>query len=213
MRVNNIVQYWDKKELPGEIERLTDTWKTMNPSMSHDIFNKDSAAAYILEYYGKFALDLFMSVKLPAMQSDMFRVAYCLNDGGFYADAASVCESSIEPLLGSVDELLLMRRVKGTICNGFIAVERNNPILFDVWTSIMRNVLVKDINKVWLATGPGAYKNALAAANDSSYTIVEELEMKENYFKLIGNLAHKKKENHWTTTQNTQSIYHTVEAL
>ena len=99
MITKTIVQYWDKKEKPQEIKDLMNTWQSKNLDFLYHCFNRDEAEEFIRKYYGNDIGDLFTNAKFPAMQSDIFRVAYCLNKGGVYVDAATKCELSLASLI------------------------------------------------------------------------------------------------------------------
>lgn len=200
-----IIQYWDTESVPDEIQALLDSWKNSNPEFTYKLYNKEDAISYIQENYGAFSLDLFNGAKLPAMQSDIFRVAYCLKEGGVYVDAATKCNGAIFPLIKDESNLVLMKKWHGGVWNGFIATPPGSTVLFDIWTKIQRNVFTKEVNKVWRASGPGVYAEVLSGDGSVAPTMIEQKEMSQ-YFNPINDLVHKK-EMHWSNVQKRESIY------
>ncbi|WOD06201.1 WcbI family polysaccharide biosynthesis putative acetyltransferase [Marinomonas sp. GJ51-6] len=183
-----IVQYWDG-ELPDEIKALTKTWKDKNPECDYRIFNHEQAFDFINRNYGEKEANLFLKAKLPAMQSDIFRVAYCLAKGGMYIDAATECKKTLIDLFEN-NTLTLMRKWHGGIWNGFILASPSHPVLSLIWSDIMNNLELESGNNVWNLTGPGLFNSRCENAAD---TLVLEQENATNYFSLVNDLKHKKK--------------------
>ena len=200
-----IIQYWDSTDLPDDIASLTETWKQHNADMNYLMFDKSTASDYLSDTFGGFVVDLFLSARIPAMQSDIFRVGYCLAEGAFYADAASRCIAPVSTLVPDQGRVLLMKRTNGPVCNGFIACSRNSEALFSIWQNILRNMFRKDIDKIWLASGPGAYQEIIKDRADL-FVIREEAELRNSHFMLVGGLSHKG-ESHWRKRQANESIY------
>ena len=47
-----IVQYWNKKIVPVEIEEIAMSWKNLNPGFEYKQFNFSSAGQFIYDHYG-----------------------------------------------------------------------------------------------------------------------------------------------------------------
>lgn len=203
-----IVQYWDG-ELPYEIKHLTDSWKKNNPEYKYKIFNHKQALQFIKENYGEKEAALFLKAKLPAMQSDIFRVAYCLNKGGLYIDAATNCNKSLSSLFNASHTLQVMRKWHGGVWNGFILSPSNNSVLAEIWSTIIYNLEHEVGDNIWSVTGPGLFNQF--CENAKNVSIMPQNEIGE-YFSLVNNLEHKKG-NHWSTVQKETSIYVTQENL
>ena len=56
--------------------------------------------------------DAFLDIRLPAMQADVFRIAFVLACGGLWVDAATTCLSPVKAWLDLQTPLLLLRKPK-----------------------------------------------------------------------------------------------------
>jgi hypothetical protein len=204
MTPNTIVQFWNTPELPEDISSLVETWKVHNPTMKYKRFSYEDAESFISQHYGNEIHGLFRSAALPAMQSDIFRVAYCLKMGGFYIDCGTKCNASIAPLL-SEEHLFLVRKWHGGIWNGAIGCRAGHPALESIWLRIVQNLKARNSNDVWRLTGPLSF-NQMVDSNEfvGSLHIVEQPSTKP-FFDIVNELEHKKK--HWSKEQEKQSVF------
>ena len=206
-----IVQYWNDRSLPSDIADLSKTWAENNTDInfSHIVFDRDMAADFIRSKYGFDIAKLFLNARLPAMQSDIFRVAYCLEEGGVYVDIGSKCNRNVSDLLSTSNNLILMRKWHGKICNGLIISESGNSMLAHIWQLIVQNISAKKVAKVWSLTGP---ENYIIASKKSEfqdiYNTVDQLSIK-NVFELVGNKKRKGLE-HWSNYDKQEDLYHQI---
>ncbi|WP_143735700.1 WcbI family polysaccharide biosynthesis putative acetyltransferase [Microbulbifer mangrovi] len=208
---NVIVQYWDQGEPPKDVKDLIQSWKQQSTEFEHLLFNRETAREFILTAYGSEIASLFDSANLPAMRSDIFRVAYILERGGVYIDAATRCYSDLQPLLSDNISTVLIEKWHGGIWNGFIASEASSPYLANVWDKIVKNLKQQLISDVWLATGPGVFNEVFKAGGyGQSVSVVKQADAKQ-YFALVNDLQHKKKA-HWSKVQNSLDIYGGISA-
>lgn len=204
MKPNTIVQFWNTPDLPEDISELVATWKVQNPSMEHKLFSYDSALQFIAEHYGSEIKNLFESAALPAMQSDIFRVAYCLKMGGFYIDCGTRCNAPIQPLL-SDDLLFLVRKWHGGIWNGAIGCNAGHPALEWIWDRIIQNLKARNSNDVWKLTGPLSFNQMVESKEFEDIVNVVEQPATKPFFDIVNELEHKKK--HWSKVQEKQSVF------
>lgn len=204
MKPNTIVQFWNTPDLPQDISKLVATWKEQNPSMEHKLFSYDTALQFIAEHYGPEIQNLFESAALPAMQSDIFRVAYCLKMGGFYIDCGTKCNAPIAPLL-SADSLFLVRKWHGGIWNGAIGCNAGHPALEWIWERIIQNLKARNSNDVWKLTGPLSFNQMVDSKEFEDIVNVVEQPATKPYFDIVNELEHKKK--HWSKEQEKQSVF------
>ncbi len=204
MKPNTIVQFWNTPNLPEDISKLVATWKAQNPSMEHKLFSYDSALQFIAEHYGSEIKNLFESAALPAMQSDIFRVAYCLKMGGFYIDCGTRCNAPIQPLL-SDDLLFLVRKWHGGIWNGAIGCNAEHPALEWIWNRIIQNLKARSSNDVWKLTGPLSFNQMVESKEFDGIVNVVEQPSTKPFFDIVNELEHKKK--HWSKVQEKQSVF------
>ena len=154
--------------------------------------------------YGKKIQDLFLSAALPAMQSDIFRVAYCLAKGGFYIDAGTRCKAALDPHLPANGELLLMRKWHGGVWNGMIGAEADQADLKLIWDKIIHNLQARETQDVWQVTGPKSFNQVVNHSKDGSkIRVVEQKDIA--FFDIVSDLKYKA--NHWSEVQKTQSIF------
>ncbi|PKH00964.1 glycosyltransferase family 32 protein [Paraglaciecola sp. MB-3u-78] len=201
-----LIQYWDNLPVPPDIASLHATWPAINPEIDCEIFNFDKALQFILSEYGSEIADLFTLAAIPAMQSDIFRLAYIFAKGGIYVDMATRCKTPIEPLLHHSDKVVFMRKWHGGIWNGMIIAEKQNPIVKTIWETVLDNIKHRKYDDVWKATGPLSFNQTIdLAGDDTNYVIYPQNEMTQ-YFELVNDLEHKKNA-HWSEVQKNKNIY------
>lgn len=199
-----VIQFWNQQTLPPDIAQLRDTWKQHNPHAELLLFNAQTAAEFIQQEYGAHEAGLFNGAALPAMQSDIFRVAYCLARGGFYIDAGTECSAAVTDLLPDNDELVLMRKWHGGIWNGMISCKAGSPALNAIWQRILDNLEQRPSNDVWKLTGPASFNQIVDGGEyDDVIRVIEQKQVKA--FRVVNELEHKKQ--HWSKVQKTQSVF------
>jgi hypothetical protein len=88
---NVLLQYWHDADPPPLLCERMNKWEACNPDFQHLVFNRDSAATALTALYGESFGQAFLAIRLPAMQADIFRVAYLYACGGIWIDAATHC--------------------------------------------------------------------------------------------------------------------------
>ncbi|MEP7704344.1 glycosyltransferase [Paraglaciecola sp. 25GB23A] len=201
-----IVQFWNNKKLPDDIAQLQSTWLHHNPSFAVEVYDSEQANSLILKEFGQDVLDLYRVAALPAMQSDIFRLAYCLAKGGIYVDMATRCKNKIDELLAEPDSLTVMRKWHGGIWNGFIACAAGNPVLTQIWKNVLDNLKSRRFDDVWKATGPYNFNQVIDSETYKNHVCVIPQTKINPYFDLVNDLEHKKQA-HWSEMQKQTSIY------
>lgn len=190
-----IIQYWNDKVIPKDIESLINSWKDNNPKYIHKLFDRDTAAEFLELNYNKQIKNLFLSFTIPAMQSDFFRLAYIFKFGGVYVDAASKCISSLDTIISSSHtKTILMRKWHGKVCNGFIASTKNDLFIKHIWERVNENLCdrsIVDTKDVWTITGPKVYIDALNGELKKFVTLIDQAEF-SGVFSWVNDLQHKK---------------------
>lgn len=207
----SIMQYWEGSAGP-DIACLMNKWRDLNQDYSYHRFNRETAAIYLYENYGENSpvLNSFLASGIPAMASDIFRVAWIYDNGGIYVDAASNPLLPIREWKIFLDsEIALMRKWHGKIWNGFIHAPRKSPIIKEILNKICDNVKKRKSNDVWVTTGPGNFL-FLGKSDLSDLRIIDQ-KILSTYFKLVNNLPHKKSDNHWSHLQKNQTIYRIID--
>jgi hypothetical protein len=202
-----IVQYWDQKKIPADEKSLMTSWINLNHGFEYALFDQGSARSFIFEHYGQDGLNVFDVASVPAMRSDVFRVAYILRFGGVYIDAATCSISNISGLFNGEESLHLMRKRHGGLWNGFIAAPPSHPMVQEIWNQILKNVQNRMSNNVFLVTGPGVFNDLVDSDNRNKERLsITEQSDATKFFKLVNELGHKKN-NHWSNVQKNKSIF------
>lgn len=207
-----IIQYWHKMPLPVDIAKLKETWSVHNPNIDIKLFDHQAASTFIELEYGQDVLDLYLAAALPAMQSDIFRLAYCLAKGGMYIDMATQCKGSVEQLMRYSGKLTVMRKWHGGIWNGLIICEAGNAVVQRIWDKVLDNIRHKRYEDVWKATGPYSFNTVIdtdyeddTVGKEKDVVIIVQQEINK-FFDLVNDLEHKKT-SHWSDVQKDRSIY------
>jgi mannosyltransferase OCH1-like enzyme len=84
-----IVQFWNNaKEIPLDVKECIDSWQSLEDSgFTHTLFDDQSAADFIRQYFGPRQVLAFEKCSHPAMRADYFRLCFMSQAGGMYVDA------------------------------------------------------------------------------------------------------------------------------
>jgi mannosyltransferase OCH1-like enzyme len=198
----NIIQYWDGVAA-DDVCRLMESWVQRNPDFKYVMYDRTMALTYLEKNHDDEVVQSFLSARFPAMASDIFRVAWCLKEGGIYVDAATRCLAPLSGWLPGEASVVLMRKWHGGVWNGFIGAEPSAPLLKEVLGRVVSNVLMRAGNNIWEVTGPGVWISSL---QEGTYVkIIPQAEL-ARCFELVNDLSHKG-DSHWSRLQLTQSIY------
>ncbi|MEA9603819.1 tetratricopeptide repeat protein [Polynucleobacter sp. JS-JIR-II-c23] len=151
----NIVQFWDKKEVPPRMKEVMTSWSHLNPEFDYELFDDQSAQEFIQKHHSSEVLKAFRLANHPAMHSDLFRMAYLYEYGGVYADADDLCIRPISEFIDDGSDLIFSQEPTGSIGNNFLAVKPKHVFIQYALNSIVNNILNK-AGGVWFASGPGA---------------------------------------------------------
>ena len=83
------MQYWGDGYPPHGLIKRMKTCETNNPSLKYKFIDSGRAAKRLNRLYGFDIANGFLAIRMKAMHSDVFRVAWVLQKGGFDIDAAS----------------------------------------------------------------------------------------------------------------------------
>ena len=87
-----LVQYWDNAHPPPSVQGLMNVVRDLHPDWDYQCFSRQLAADELGSIYGKDLKEAFLDIRFPAMQADVFRIAYLLRHGGLL-DAATLIAS------------------------------------------------------------------------------------------------------------------------
>ena len=122
---HSIVQYWHEADPPPLLQVRMDQRRSANPGFRHLVFNRVFAATALQALYGDSFWKAFLAIRLPAMQADVFRVAYLYASGGTWIDAATHCLAPLRQWLDLGAQLVMLRKpgmIPPLVCNWIIYV-------------------------------------------------------------------------------------------
>ena len=140
--------------------------RSNNPNLGYKLISSEGAAKRLNRWFGSDVANGFLSIRMEAMRSDVFRVAWVLRKGGYYVDAASEVLSSFDEWVVK-DKLNLLKTSmvnNKLVWNGFIyAPYPGHPFLQEVWSRQEYLLLSKKCNttNIWTETGPGLFLDVL----------------------------------------------------
>jgi len=207
--MNSIIQFWDRIDLPNEVQILINSWKE-ETNFSHSLYNRESGGELIRFHFGKEIEDTYNKCRIPAMQADYFRYCALYALGGCYLDADTQKMGSISSLIEGRETGLLMKR-QDRIANDFMFVlNRCSPLLEYCIETATSNIRNRVSNNVWEVTGPGimtaAYKGSISGILFAGFDIMPVQQIR----RVVGfrhNLEYKKSTRDWRISQTSNSIY------
>jgi Glycosyltransferase sugar-binding region containing DXD motif len=174
----NLMQFWDTPQAPPDVEELMASW----PCDPHFIYYRycwESARSFIEDRFDRRTLAVFEACAVPAMQSDVFRLCWLLEEGGIYIDADQGNRRRNESFTDRTARGHLFRNVPRhghnnassrdtaqatpdgdsdtvRICNGLMSFfERHDPLVGTLLEHVSANVERRIKGRVWGVTGPG----------------------------------------------------------
>jgi Glycosyltransferase sugar-binding region containing DXD motif len=160
-RVPPIVQYWDQKERPEEIDAMMSTVASHNLDAPHVIFDAGRAEEFIGTYFSAREVSAFRACAVPAMQADYFRYCAVFALGGTYVDADLRCVAPLRTLTAGIEKGELFRLPTWLMQNNiFSFLSPCHPLLglaIEVATANLEHRLEEGPLGVWVGTGPGIF--------------------------------------------------------
>ena len=207
-----LIQYWDHSTPPAQLLERMEHWRRCHPQWSYLRFDRSSAAAFIGRQYGLSLQEAFLDIRLPAMQADVFRIAFLQARAGVWVDAASICRRPLDFWLNRRQPLLLLRRSfqkPGKVSTAVIsASEPGHPLLKQAWQRISSALLARRGNRVYRDFGPGLLRDLLAedAELHQGLEILLEPDLIE-HFGISSSSSVLGNERHWSHRQQNESLY------
>ncbi|QVL53517.1 MAG: hypothetical protein KFB97_03810 [Cyanobium sp. M30B3] len=188
-----------------------DAWRTVNPHFSYSLFNRCSAASALEDLYGESLRDAFLSIRLPAMQADVFRVAYLYACSGVWIDAATHCLGPLHSWLDPESPLVLLRKptmVPPLVCNGFIyAATSRHPFLGEALKRITAVIEARYGDGFWKLVGAGMFRDVLSEANFSAGVTILDLDSVCAFIQFGSSSEAMGPNSHWSVRQKRASLY------
>lgn len=160
-----LMQYWGGIAPPEGLSKRMKSCKVNNPDLRYKLISPVGAAKRLNRWFGEDIANSFLSIRMEAMRSDVFRVAWLLRKGGYYVDAASQVLAPFNEWIDK-EKLNLLKKPKmintNMICNGFIyAPSPGHPFLQEIWSRQENILLSHKCLSTWHETGPGVFRDVL----------------------------------------------------
>ncbi len=164
-----IVQFWHAPEPPSDVAAAMASWPARNPGMEHAVFHKDSARTFIAGHYGANLLDAYDGARHPAMQSDLFRLAYLAVHGGVYVDADEHCMADMGEVFAALAQVQLVAWLSHETFpyayNGFLVARPGSVIIREALAEAVHLLAghraAGTQTDMWAVTGPGLITRAI----------------------------------------------------
>ena len=160
-----LFQYWDTGHPPDEVAAWIDGFRTMNPQMRHEFFDRDRASWFIGKHVGERERRAFDSCAVPSMQSDFFRLCALKRSGGLYVDADFRCLQPLAGLLNRAPHGMVASWSGEIVHNFFLIRPAQDPFVDACLRLCVLNIEAQDLPNAYTATGPGVL-NAIQALLD-----------------------------------------------
>ncbi|KAF0569364.1 hypothetical protein FQV37_2845 [Psychrobacter nivimaris] len=198
----NIVQYWSDRNISENLKKLSSSWVEVYPDYNYKLYNRESAIDFLTENYNREVVNAFEVLKVPAMQSDLFRIAYLLANGGMYMDISQKAHKPLNEIIFKINKLIVFSRDSGSIINGMILTPKDNSLLRVIFENILGNISRRDDYRAYHVTGPANFNKVLS--NENCVVL-----KKQDVLKYIsGDKLYERKNDHWTTINSIENAYY-----
>jgi len=157
-----IMQFWDRTRPPTAVSKLLRTWSDAHPDHEYRCFDKMSARAYLAANYPLEVGRAYHRASHPAQASDIFRLAYLLREGGYYADADDRCVGHLSSVTAANLQFIAYQEQFASLGNNFIGCVPDAPIVKRALDLAVEAMNRGDSEAIWLSTGPGVLTRAFA---------------------------------------------------
>ena len=164
---------------PAAAAKIMSTWRSMNPAWDQRLLDDSEILSFMKQHFNTSVVNAFVSLPVPVMRADFFRLAVMYHEGGVYADVDVECNVPIHDwqyddygsMMDSCSVVIGMENridtsIPGHVSNwGFASVKQH--LLFQKAIEISLSRFLKqgvDVNKkqfVHHTTGPELLTDAL----------------------------------------------------
>ena len=207
-----LLQYWNDEKPPVVVADRMEKCKNLNPGWNYLRFNQCSASDFLTHAYGSDIASAFLDIRLPAMQADVFRVAFLFHCGGLWIDAATSLIRPVESWMDRRYSFQMLRRshqVHPKISSGVIFASRPGlPLLKAAWDEMVSKLLSRSGTKVYRDFGPGLFRDLLSSRPNLALGLHAVPESLLDGCLMLGSSstvlpAHQ----HWSKRQEDSSLY------
>ena len=206
-----LIQYWDQPQPPASVQALMNVVRDLHPDWDYQRFDRQRAADELGALYGKDLRQAFLDIRLPAMQADVFRMAYLLRHGGVWIDAATVLHQPLQAWLPMGHPLVLLRRKQQThpeVATGVMYAAAGHPLLARAWDRMAAYLLLRSGTKVYRHFGPGILRDLIREQPQLGSLVQVLPEQQLSAFLRFGSSrAVLGSDQHWSSRQEQESLY------
>jgi mannosyltransferase OCH1-like enzyme len=137
-----LFQYWDDAPDADVMRLLAETeQKCETDDVEWQLFDNESAIAYLENYYGNRHVEAYQKCVHPAQCSDFFRYCFLLQHGGMWLDADLYLLQSPKPFLELGKPVFVQRdQFHGQLTNWMMIAPAGNPLIEQMIDLTLRNI-------------------------------------------------------------------------
>jgi mannosyltransferase OCH1-like enzyme len=201
-----IVQFWDRSQPPDDVQALMETWRLCHPEYVYRRFDDTTALEYVQARFSRDVLNAYTRCTEPTQRADIFRLAYLLAEGGYYADADDRCLARVDQTIRLRTGFVAFQEEFGTAGNNFLGCIPGHPIMSCALSHATQAINEGASEYLWLCSGPGlltrAIAQVLANAPKGHFAYSDQLELLErselrSIVAVHCTSSHKQSKRHW----------------
>lgn len=211
----NVLLFWDSDPVPDGFARALSHLEMALPGANVTALNDATAAAFLETAYGTKHRDAFEACTLPAMRSDLVRLAWIARHGGLYVDWRYRPLPKANVLFKNRFEELTCYRLqifkRPTINNAVFLAPAGSPLVAELRDRAFDNVFQRRQGTVSSLTGPDLFTDHLANMAPERVKIFGRKYFFDTYFENTEQGQHNFDEAHWFTQNifDLSEIYRT----
>ncbi|WP_135505823.1 tetratricopeptide repeat protein [Roseovarius aestuariivivens] len=156
-----VMQYWDAPQPPDDIAALIEGWRQA-PGVAHHRADRREAMTWLEAQLGLDWVKALRAARSPAEQSDYFRLAWLMLEGGLYVDCDDRLIGDLQSVFSKTRGLTVFIEPRGAISNNIVFAPPMHPAIVWAAHAARRALLERHSDNTWLKTGPGLLTRAVA---------------------------------------------------
>lgn len=152
---HRVIQIWLGDELPESVLVTSGSWRHVNPSYEHVLFEAESAAAFISHHASARVCQAYAKASSPLLRAGLFQLAYLSLQGGIVASLNVLCRHSLDAWLSSGIDIVLYQQNQGFLGMEFMAATPGQPLIEAALDLACHLILEEQGNNPWFLVGPG----------------------------------------------------------
>lgn len=196
-----IHQFWDRPEPPPDVARLIEWWRNRHRNWTHILWQDTSARSFIEAQFGTEAARCYSACTIPAMRSNVLRIAAAVVFGGAYVDADARPRWPLEGLrkLGGCR----LYEIDGHVSDEFFMTPPRHPFFVSLWDFAIDAIANRRFDTISKICGPRAFDDtyyALSASDAATVTLMDWDEIRP-FLKPSVPISTHQVEGHWLDLQ------------